>query len=77
MLEARTTRTARSLVKEALSGAAGKVARVIVEHLSLVDFRNYATAELTLHPGPNVLVGRNGQGGKRWLQKYLYSCKAG
>ncbi|MGN8027774.1 DNA replication/repair protein RecF [Microbacterium sp. 22242] len=35
---------------------------MIVEHLSLVDFRNYATAELTLHRGPNVLVGRNGQG---------------
>ena len=35
---------------------------MIVEHLSLVDFRNYATAELALHRGPNVLVGRNGQG---------------
>lgn len=35
---------------------------MIVEHLSLVDFRNYATAELSLHRGPNVLVGKNGQG---------------
>lgn len=35
---------------------------MIVEHLSLVDFRNYAAAELTLGAGPNVLVGRNGQG---------------
>ncbi|UWF77527.1 DNA replication/repair protein RecF [Microbacterium neungamense] len=35
---------------------------MIVEHLNLVDFRNYATADLRLHPGPNVLVGRNGQG---------------
>ncbi|MGZ8804309.1 MAG: DNA replication/repair protein RecF [Microbacterium sp.] len=35
---------------------------MIVEHLSLVDFRNYAVAEVTLGPGPNVLVGRNGQG---------------
>jgi DNA replication and repair protein RecF len=35
---------------------------VIVEHLSLVDFRNYAVAEVSLGPGPNVFVGRNGQG---------------
>ena len=35
---------------------------VIVEQLSLVDFRNYATADVTLTPGPNVFVGRNGQG---------------
>lgn len=35
---------------------------MIVEHLSLVDFRNYAAADLTLGPGPNLFVGRNGQG---------------
>ncbi|KRA25162.1 recombinase RecF [Microbacterium sp. Root61] len=35
---------------------------MIVEHLSLVDFRNYAVAEVALVPGPNVFVGRNGQG---------------
>jgi DNA replication and repair protein RecF len=35
---------------------------VIVEQLSLVDFRNYAVADVTLAPGPNVFVGRNGQG---------------
>jgi DNA replication and repair protein RecF len=35
---------------------------VIVEHLSLVDFRNYAAADVALGSGPNVLVGRNGQG---------------
>jgi len=33
-----------------------------VEQLSLVDFRNYAAADVTLGPGPNVFVGRNGQG---------------
>jgi DNA replication and repair protein RecF len=33
-----------------------------VAHLSLIDFRNYRTAELELAPGPNLLVGRNGQG---------------
>ncbi|GAA1921560.1 DNA replication/repair protein RecF [Microbacterium aoyamense] len=35
---------------------------MIVEQLSLVDFRNYAAADVTLGPGPNVFVGRNGQG---------------
>ncbi len=35
---------------------------MIVEQLSLVDFRNYAVADVTLFPGPNVFVGRNGQG---------------
>lgn len=35
---------------------------MIVEHLSLVDFRNYAAAEVALASGPNVFVGRNGQG---------------
>ncbi len=33
-----------------------------MEQLSLVDFRNYAVADVSLHPGPNVFVGRNGQG---------------
>ncbi|MHA3685437.1 DNA replication/repair protein RecF [Leucobacter sp. HY1910] len=33
-----------------------------VAHLSLRDFRNYASAELPLEPGANLLVGRNGQG---------------
>lgn len=35
---------------------------MIVEQLSLVDFRNYAAADLRLVAGPNVFVGRNGQG---------------
>jgi DNA replication and repair protein RecF len=35
---------------------------VIVEQLSLVDFRNYAAADVTLDAGANVFVGRNGQG---------------
>lgn len=33
-----------------------------VAHLSLSDFRNYSAAELELHPGPNLIVGKNGQG---------------
>ena len=35
---------------------------MIVAHLSLVDYRNYETAEVPLVPGPNVFVGSNGQG---------------
>lgn len=35
---------------------------MIVAHLSLIDFRNYETAEVALVPGPNVFVGSNGQG---------------
>jgi DNA replication and repair protein RecF len=35
---------------------------VIVEQLSLVDFRNYAVADVALGAGANVFVGRNGQG---------------
>lgn len=35
---------------------------MIVEQLSLVDFRNYAAADIALAPGANVFIGRNGQG---------------
>ncbi len=35
---------------------------MIVTHLALADFRNYETADLDLGPGPNLLVGSNGQG---------------
>ena len=33
-----------------------------VRHLSVTDFRSYATAELPLEPGVTTLVGLNGQG---------------
>lgn len=33
-----------------------------MEQLSLVDFRNYAVADVALEPGPTVFVGSNGQG---------------
>lgn len=35
---------------------------MIVEHVSLLDYRNYAAAEVALEPGANLFVGRNGQG---------------
>ena len=33
-----------------------------VRHLSVADFRSYASAELPLEPGVTTLVGLNGQG---------------
>lgn len=50
---------------------------MIVEHLSLVDFRNYATAELSLHRGPNVLVGRNGQGKTNLAEAVVFLATLG
>ncbi|MBO0980304.1 DNA replication/repair protein RecF [Microbacterium sp. SD291] len=50
---------------------------MIVEHLSLVDFRNYATAELALHRGPNVLVGRNGQGKTNLAEALVFLATLG
>lgn len=33
-----------------------------IDRLQVIDFRNYAEAELEFAPGPNLLVGSNGQG---------------
>jgi DNA replication and repair protein RecF len=43
-----------------------------VEHLSLANFRNYATAELPLGEGPQLLIGRNGQGKTNVLEAISY-----
>ena len=50
---------------------------MIVEHLNLVDFRNYATADLTLHRGPNVLVGSNGQGKTNLAEAVVFLATLG
>jgi len=50
---------------------------VIVEQLNLVDFRNYATADLTLLPGPNVLVGSNGQGKTNLAEAIVFLATLG
>ena len=50
---------------------------MIVEHLSLVDFRNYAVAEVDLHAGPNVFVGRNGQGKTNLAEAIAYLATLG
>lgn len=35
---------------------------MIIEHLELVDFRNYVTGSFELHSGTTVIIGDNGQG---------------
>jgi DNA replication and repair protein RecF len=50
---------------------------VIVERLSLVDFRNYAVAEVALVGGPNVFVGRNGQGKTNLAEAIAYLATLG
>ncbi|WP_416444353.1 DNA replication/repair protein RecF [Leucobacter sp. HNU] len=43
-----------------------------VAHLSLADYRNYATAEVPFAAGPNLLVGRNGQGKTNLAEAIAY-----
>ncbi|WP_144793853.1 DNA replication/repair protein RecF [Microbacterium paludicola] len=50
---------------------------MIVEHLNLVDFRNYEAADLQLLPGPNVLVGRNGQGKTNLAEAVVFLATLG
>ncbi|GAA2226300.1 DNA replication/repair protein RecF [Herbiconiux moechotypicola] len=50
---------------------------MIVRHLSLTDFRNYASAEVALEPGPNLFVGRNGQGKTNLVESIGYLSSLG
>jgi DNA replication and repair protein RecF len=43
-----------------------------ITHLSLVDFRNYQAAEVPFRPGPNLLIGRNGQGKTNLAEAIAY-----
>lgn len=45
---------------------------VHVAHLSLQDFRSYATAEIALEPGVSVFVGPNGQGKTNLMEAIGY-----
>nr|WP_208382409.1 DNA replication/repair protein RecF [Microbacterium ulmi] len=45
--------------------------------MSLVDFRNYAVAEVALGPGPNVFIGRNGQGKTNLAEAIAYFATLG
>ncbi len=50
---------------------------MIVEHVSLVDFRNYASADVSLVAGPNLFVGRNGQGKTNLAEAIAYVATLG
>ena len=50
---------------------------MIVEQLSLVDFRNYAVADVALSPGANVFVGRNGQGKTNLVEAIAFFATLG
>ncbi|MFT4136548.1 DNA replication/repair protein RecF [Microbacterium sp.] len=50
---------------------------MIVERLSLVDFRNYAAADVTLGAGANLFVGRNGQGKTNLAEAIAYFATLG
>lgn len=43
-----------------------------LEHLSLTDFRSYAQVDLSLEPGPTVLVGANGIGKTNLMEALGY-----
>ena len=42
--------------------------------LSLINFKNYAEAEISLHPRLNCFVGNNGQGKTNLLDAVYYLC---
>jgi DNA replication and repair protein RecF len=50
---------------------------VRVAHLSLTNFRNYAGAEVPLVAGPNLFVGRNGQGKTNLVESLGYLSTLG
>lgn len=48
-----------------------------VKHLTLSNFRNYATVELPLATGINLLVGKNGQGKTNLAEAIFYAATLG
>jgi len=50
---------------------------VIVAHLTLSDFRNYAEASVDLVAGPNLFVGSNGQGKTNLVEAIGYLSTLG
>lgn len=45
---------------------------MLIKHLSLANFRNYKTAEISFAPGVNLLVGPNGQGKTNLVEAIRY-----
>jgi DNA replication and repair protein RecF len=65
----RASRTGNNEIKIKATGANSPApVRLFVEELKLSDFRNYASAKLTLGPEPVVLVGDNGSGKTNLLE---------
>jgi DNA replication and repair protein RecF len=50
---------------------------VFVTHLSLTDFRSYASVQVTLGPGVIVFVGQNGQGKTNLVEAVEYLATLG
>ncbi|RWZ67887.1 DNA replication/repair protein RecF [Labedella populi] len=50
---------------------------MIVTHLNLGDYRNYAAADVPMHPGANLFVGRNGQGKTNLVEALGYLSTLG
>lgn len=48
-----------------------------VRHLQVTDFRSWPHADLSLAPGPTVLVGANGQGKTNLVEALLYAATLG
>lgn len=50
---------------------------MIVTHLNLSNYRNYAVADVAMAPGPNLFVGRNGQGKTNLIEALGYLSTLG
>jgi DNA replication and repair protein RecF len=50
---------------------------VYVRHLQVTDFRSWPTADVAFEPGPNVLVGANGQGKTNLVEAVEYLATLG
>jgi DNA replication and repair protein RecF len=48
-----------------------------VDRLGLLDFRSYATAELSLEPGSSAFVGPNGQGKTNLVEAIVFAATHG
>lgn len=64
------TCSCRSASPDSLCGS--PVSSLHVRHLSLVDVRNYVSAEIDFPPGPIALVGPNGQGKTNIVESIAY-----
>ena len=50
---------------------------MFVAALGLTDFRNYESLDIELHPGPNLIVGSNGQGKTNLVEALAYLSTLG